>query len=448
MYKQRFAKWKWQKYNNSKVNMRKGASYRATPASRKRLHAQAGAGSSSTKNNNNSSSSSNNSSDGGDAKNNNRALVSMSVLPFDNEDTYHLTAALSTWRAYLHGWSMDPRWKTPTKFDCLPGAQSQLAYVAQDFRGALQHFASRDLTVGGRLLRLGFLRLEEVLLADHIECLWVACVLIPHMLLTAGYTDILLLFVRHVAGIAALRMRDHPLCDATRRLRLLAERDPRQLSFYVESTGSVWVDTVASLRGRDDAVTLDLRRAFFNTVPPRPEAIDAYLGDMESLARQAAAVYGDPHYFPISKEVEALHVRWRYRRVTPDMVPRVEAILAKLDAIDIPPEWSAYHVGASFVRCYLLLAVVPAYLGDFDRAEPWRRKFLTSQHLNDKIWLTSALDLESFLRSVGKVDEAMEVQTCRLEGQVPPPMAKVLDEEENQLVVEIKDEPGDGEESD
>ncbi|KAK0654962.1 Clr5 domain-containing protein, partial [Cercophora newfieldiana] len=191
MYKGQFAKWSWTKYNKS-GNSSKSAKSRTT--GRKRGTPLISA-------------------DGPISKRANAPRRSPATNPgpasalqlfIFNEDVREMEIALKAYSTYITEWSEhEAPWREEKRFEKLS--------VLQMMRLALDHLACSQLEEGGEMLRRAFLQVEDAIHGqDNIEAIWDCCLAVPQLALSAGCTDILLIFTRYLHSLTSIKMPGHP----------------------------------------------------------------------------------------------------------------------------------------------------------------------------------------------------------------------------------------------
>ncbi|KAK3337642.1 Clr5 domain-containing protein [Cercophora scortea] len=363
------------------------------------------------------------------------------------DESRHLTTTMSATRLFILGWAeQDPRWQTPTAFTKMGGYN---ATMISHFIAALKHLQSGEVAEGGRLLRGAFLELEDVVADGHLAAIWDCCVSIPQLALNHARSDILLTFLRYLAGLSAARMPSHPLTLISRSTLAFVEHAHRgraastvaaHIEAYTAAAWRLWTDTMSRLLGPDNISTIHTTRTYL-LIQPHPDAILArrVIADYNRLVCHATSALGAESTTTLTLEYEALLTQLRFALPAPDWEPRITRILHTLAAkpgnLNLPPtEWASGEDRQMYRGSWCLAAFYALQVsGDRQRARVCWQAFLDAPAEGD--WTQFAVRLEEVLRGVGEGEAADEVRRRRGEVQLPRGIVEILEREERALEV-------------
>ncbi|KAK3342054.1 hypothetical protein B0T25DRAFT_357665 [Lasiosphaeria hispida] len=414
MYKGQFAKWGWSKYNKSG----NAATTTRTTKSRTTVARRRGSNPPSPERDRVSKSVS---------QSHRPRLPSFTPnllqLLFVKEETYEIEAILSTYSAYISNWAtLETPWKTESSMRGIIARQEQFS-ILQNMRAALDHFDRHQPQQGGQMLRLAFLQVEEALVTGGgFEAIWDCCLAVPQLVLAQGWLDILLIFTRYLYHLTTLKLTaDHPVARIAHSIFRLVRRDPAQLQLYIQGGWRLWVDLVGRTRGVQDTVTIHLKRGYVILQKPERDVVRSLLPEFALSVEHSLTTRGAIETTSRILEMEMLLARMYIPLFTPDTTMRAEAMLkGVLERVSTKPEnrdvlvhqWS-YLDRYLFFSAYHFLASIADYSGDHDRAVDCRRKSLESP--KDLFWVQTAMTLEQYLRSEGRIEEAAEIERERNE---------------------------------
>ncbi|KAH8880239.1 hypothetical protein GQ53DRAFT_833404 [Thozetella sp. PMI_491] len=403
MYKRQFTKWEWKKYNKpgndpATVVAPRGARPKVQgPAPAKITRPRARQASQLVSAN----------------------VASVARLLFENEGSYQFENILNSYSEYISGWgeAASP-WRSGA-------ARPQEFSILQNFRAALDHFDRDDNEAGGIALRRAFRQVEDVVTDQNIEAIWDCCLAVPQLALSLGRRDILLIFVKYLNQLASVKLRGHPLGRIARNMQKIAEDDPDQLQNYVARAWKLWVDNISRDRGREDPVTIHLKRGYVILMKPELSIVGSLIGEFAAMARTMLAELGEERTTATILELENLLVRMYIPLLSAETRARADAILnGLLLRLEHDPKNKGVPIGMwDWVDRYLsfsahnFLASIADFTGDFKKAEAHRAMILTAP--KDGFWMQTAVQLEKYLRDEGRLEEADAIARQRLEEPEP-----------------------------
>ncbi|KAK0725986.1 Clr5 domain-containing protein, partial [Lasiosphaeris hirsuta] len=342
-------------------------------------------------------------------------------LLFVKDETYEIEAVLSTYGDYISSWAtLETPWKAESSVPGIMARQEQFS-ILQNMRTALDHFDRQQPQQGGRMLRLAFLQVEEALVTGGgFEAIWDCCLAIPQLVLAQGWLDILLIFTRYLYHLTTLKLTSgHPVARIAQAIFRLARRDPAQLQMYIAGGWRLWIDLVRRHRGAEDMVAIHLKRGYVILQRPEPNVVRSLLPDFALSVEHSLATRGAIETTSRVLEMEMLLARMYIPLFTPDTTVRAEAMLKSLlervstkpENRDLPVHQWTYIDRYLFFSAYHFMASIADYSGDHNRAVNYRRKSLESP--KDLFWLQTAMTLEQYLRSEGRIEEAAEIERER-----------------------------------
>ncbi|KAK1758030.1 hypothetical protein QBC47DRAFT_294217 [Echria macrotheca] len=406
MYKGQFAKWRWSKYNKSgsgtgtantsRHSKSRNARRRGTP-----LRAQKPV----------------------------RTICELElepvlarppVLPPLNGDTTEMETTLLAYSSYISTWSEQP---TPWKPSSSLATLAKQSSVLQTVRSALDHFSCSRPAEGGAVLRRAFLQIEDAIATGtDVQAIWDCCLAVPQLVLSTGWTDILLIFTRYLHRLTSVKIPPgHPLATIARSVWRMAQRDPSLLAHYVERGWKLWIDRVGRQRGAYDHVTIHLKRGYVILQTPEREILATLIRDFGATVDQSLLAIGPEQTTARILELEQLLARMYLPLFTAESTQRAEAMLhGILDRVvaqhvgrcegEVDEGWS-YLDRYLFFSAYHFLAAIADHNGQRERAADLRRRSLRSPR--DVLWLQTAERLEEYLRGEGRLDEAEEIAVER-----------------------------------
>ncbi|KAK3695719.1 Clr5 domain-containing protein [Podospora appendiculata] len=419
MYKAQFARWHWHKYSTSSSESSNYAhpTHSGLPGGRKK----------------------------GTARTFSHAGPQLHLL--EPDESRHLTTTMSATRLFILGWAeQDPRWKTPTAFSKMGGYN---ATMISHFIAALKHLQRGEVADGGRLLRCAFLELEDVVADGHLAAIWDCCVSIPQLALNHARGDILLTFLRYLAGLAAARMPSHPLTLIARSTLAFVEHYIRRgagtdaatcsVSAYTAAAWRLWTDTMNRLLGPDNISTIHTTRTYLLIQPHPPDAAltRRVIADYNRLITQATSTLGPATTTTLSLKYDALLTQLRFALPAADWEPRINHVLHTLATKEgnhnlAPAAWASDEDRQIYRGSWCLAAFYALQVsGDRVRARVCLREFLAAPPEGD--WVQFAVRLEEVLMGVGEVEAAEEVRRRRGEVQLPRGIVEILEREERAL---------------
>ncbi|KAK5656051.1 hypothetical protein OQA88_5190 [Cercophora sp. LCS_1] len=317
-------------------------------------------------------------------------------LLFFNAESLELEATLTAYASYITSWSSTP----------FPHPPHHHHSVLQTIRTALDYFALDQPSQGGLYLRKAFLQIEDALstLPTNIEAIWDCCLAVPQLVLNTGWMDILLIFTRYLHHLTALRNPNHPVAAVSRGVFQLAHRDPKQLGYYVERGWKLWVDVITHQRGREDHVTIHLKRGYVILQTPEEEIVRTLVCDFGRCVELSLEERGMVETTRRVLELERLLGRMYLPLFTSESTERAEGMLMGiLGRVGRDKEWGYLDRYLCF-SAYHFLATIADYKGEETVAREYRRRSLESP--KDGFWCQMAGMLEEYLRGEGRIEEA------------------------------------------
>lgn len=403
MYKGQFAKWRWTKYNKSgSTNSNAPGQFKPTKSRPTRR--------------------TNNMMGGGPPDHITKPslqgrrppsqAVELFRLLYQNEDTFHVESTLNVYSSYILKWSeRETPWRSGSGFHDL--MRSQENSILQNISIALDYFRKDRTQLGGEVLRRAFLQIEDAVATGlDIQAIWDCCLAVPQLVLSMGWTDILLIFTRYLHQLTYVKMSGHPIAMISRNLYKLAQRDPEQLQLYIDRGWKLWIDMVGRVRGEHDHVTIHLKRGYIILMKPEQSIVRNIIPDLAHSLRKSLAERGELMTTQRVLELEQLLVRMYIPLFSHESSIRAQMMLSGVLArIENKPDNKGQPVNHwDYLDRYLVfsayhfLASIADYNGEHAKAADYRRKSLASP--KDQFWLQTALRLEDYLRAEGKEDEA------------------------------------------
>lgn len=312
-------------------------------------------------------------------------------------------------RRYIQGCSgQNTHWQHTNKFDVFNKAlSSRIPFIC-----AIHHFANHDHKEGGQAIRQGFLSVEGLIDNDFPFDFFELAVGIPHLLLASGHRDICLLYANYLGGLVSLNKerQQHPLHQMAVSLRILAQSNAEQLQSQLIDLFRLWADQFARVRGFHDRNTLGAfnRCSQFLGEAKAKKVILSY----QLLLRQAIREYSEGHEIPTSIEGDILCMETKLGLRSEDFVQRHEKILELLSRSRTPIketdwEWSTYN------NCNRRLSIYFLRMGDLERSVEYLKKCIGSPR--DCWYLQELLRLEELFRQLGNHRDADDIRLHRLQ---------------------------------
>ncbi|KAK3695789.1 hypothetical protein B0T22DRAFT_534551 [Podospora appendiculata] len=343
-------------------------------------------------------------------------LAQRPSLLSSSDENLHVEGILRAYREYIITWSFsDKPWRpspSPTSPLNNRDPSNEQPSLLQNVNKALNLFRQNQPAQGGALLQLSFLQIEHAIAGgpSDMEAIWDCALGVPQLCLTRGWTDMLVIFARHLHQLTRLRMAaTHPLARMAASMAWLAQRDPAQLQPYVERAWRLWVDVVGALRGAQDHATIHLKRGFVILMRPDRAIVQTLIRDFATSVHASLAARGAQATTNRILELEQLLARMFIPLLSPESSARAQAmllgILARIEAK--PAAAWEYLDRYLFFSAYYFLASIADWQGERDKAADYRRRSLESPR--DRFWVQTAMLLEEYLRVEGRAEEADEI---------------------------------------
>ena len=344
-------------------------------------------------------------------------------LLFENDGSYRFESILSSYAEYISGWSEPSMpWRSRHK---RPAGSPQELSILQNFRAALDHFDEGENESGGVVLRRAFRQVEDAVADQNVEAIWDCCLAVPQLALSQGREDILLIFAKYLKQLTSVRLPGHPLTKLARDMERIAAQDPKELQNYITRAWKLWIDTITRVRGREDPVTIHLKRGYVILMTPEASIVRSLISEFENMAQNMLAAEGEESTTATILELENLLTRMYIPLLSTGTLVRADAllngILMRLEHKpcnkDVPiAMWNYVDRYLSF-SAHNFLASIADFTGEFQVAEARRAMILTAP--KDGFWVQTAAQLEKYLREEGRHEEADEIARQRLEDPEP-----------------------------
>lgn len=415
MYKYRFTKWGWHKYNSK--------SQRSAATTRRPIIRPEGKSRSKFVNIDGSRQSTFRAVRNADRGE--RVLVY--PLLHQNDQARHINIVLKMTQQYIEGemetgidfGKTDPNTQRTSLFSDNHGTNMYQTLVS-----ALGAFILNDIVVGGRLLRRAFRILEidinHMGLIQSVEY----CFSIPHLFVAYGRNDLAILLLKYMAPRLRMIPKRHPLVIICEPLLSLLQT-PRQLSQdSLERVLGLGIDTFAAVRPWDCRTILHFRSRFSSNT--RAEALEEIISSYLDLIQVSLEELSDmdPKVLGIEREVLDFVTRHRFQPVK--TMQWCQAVISKIEAHyakgGIPAQgWREEHQKV-WIDIHCLLIESMAFGGDLDQAIKKSRDVYdfvgtTRRSLAPNKWHANhsfQIWLEVMLYAVGKMDEVEEFREVRM----------------------------------
>ncbi|KAK3372246.1 hypothetical protein B0H63DRAFT_496834 [Podospora didyma] len=365
------------------------------------------------------------------------------MMRFPDEESFYMESTLNQYNIYISTWvRRDAPWTSGF----------HRSSILQDFRTAKDHFTQEHPVEGGECIQRAFNKIQEVVSAElDIEAIWDCCLAVPQLALSTNWTDILLIYTEFLYKITALKQPNHPISKIAKNLHRLASNDPGNnlpaIQKYIESGWKLWINLVSDLRGKQDRVTIHLKRGYVILMNPEQSIVGTLIDDFNASVQKSLEKEGEANTTNHILELEQLLVRmyiplfstestWRARTFLTGILDRIKAkrSVPRITEIDdaeqqdettltfLPsPDWD-YLDRYLFFSVHNFLAAIADSIGEYENAADLRRKSLESPR--DRFWVQTAENLEEYLKSEGRHEEANEIQRQRYE--VVPAMGDLV----------------------
>ncbi|KAK3988437.1 hypothetical protein QBC44DRAFT_243684 [Cladorrhinum sp. PSN332] len=494
MYKGQFSKWKWTKYNKSgntstiksaksRVGKKRGSASTGSNTARHDLRATKAVREFDLDLNHNP-----NVLQQQQQLQQQQYIFHPQILQLDS-DNFKFENSLSAYKALVAHWSgpeHESPWRIiasdPTSLSLSSPFPAPLSTppencILQQVRMALNHFRSDRPTQAGETLRQAFLGIESAICSPqanlNVQVIWDCCLAVPQLTLSLNFPDVLECFTRHVKNVAAIKLsRHHPVTQICQTLSELAraitttttcnkhdngnafhhqhhqvDAAKFHLDKYILSGWNFWLDLASSQRGRQDHVTIHLRRGYAVLVedfPPqplvahplpdmigdRPRAGSNFMADFESSLTRSFKVRGMVRTTARILELEDLLVRMYLPLFTPRKAERAKILLDNIVERNLgrggrdwdPEVISSFHGRYLVFSARYFMASIADYMGEHERARDMRRLSLDmdmdtdmaggelKEKERDLFWMQTALMVVQGLRGEGKDEEAEVIE--------------------------------------
>ena len=284
------------------------------------------------------------------------------------------------------------------------------------FKVAMDHFDLGENLQGGRILRLAFLRIDDLVAAPNLKSFSDLCFLVPHLLLESGRKDILFLYFGYLQNVAQAKLGQHPLTNLTRAFGRLTDT-PEELIRYIMILSHINRDTIAEAAGfHQRARTWAENQAYAcqRTVigdsstggaPPLPH-------DHHMIRLESQSVYWAQHLVMQDADSDDLARQWLRRRFEPGFAQKCEALLGM-----VVGRAEAGMIPRHFARMIETLYV--GWLNDYyETQQEWEHVFRWGRRglslCTDEQYAIWSVHLEELMRKHGSRAEAEELRKRRL----------------------------------
>jgi hypothetical protein len=405
MYKARFTKWGWHKYNSkSRQNDIKKGQHIVVSKGKSCVRPQAKSAGTSP------------AGDRSDMPRNlaRKAIRLNSTLPRGithcSQSELKLEHALTTTRNFIHGnVEQHGDWR-PTKFsvtfDVFGGKRRPI------FRGrmgyALDHLAETKSSSAWNALRQAFLEMEVALDCPHPYYALDLFVLVPGMILMHDRMDILKYYFQHLYALMRRRRGYQDLLSIPQLMITSGQTDKNTLRQHLESLLMVWLDSFTDQCNKAYLVCLELwpRISYYFKTDIIGSRLPTVVSTYRRLLLEAVQEYGPRNYRALRVVASFLAFQIRYKAYQEDFSRTCALVLAGLQQRDTAQdEWNFRLILAEHYR----------EIGDSETAasllEPGSKetdRLVETRDFNGLIRLESAIQEFSRLGKVKKVTELRE----------------------------------------
>jgi len=354
-------------------------------------------------------------------------------LLHENEGTRVMQAGLTAVRHFLHGYVDQDT--AHLKEEVVIGYQDP-SY--RYFKTAMDLFDLKENVLGGRILRLAFLQIEQKVASPDIKTFSDLCFLIPHLLLESNRKDILSAYLQYLTRLVAVKYGKHPLTDMVAALAELIDR-PEDIIRYITALADINSDTISGLGSEvlertkqwaknqsvacrrsisdlDGASSAGSSPSSTALVPvtgvPNPAKHAHYM-----IRLEAQGVYWAQNLVMQSPESDELAEQWLHRNFSDDFAPRAERLYNEVQAQRMAGTFIQGDIFGRMMECLYCGWLNDYYetQQDWPKVFEWGRKGLElSSNEQYVIW---SIHLEHLMREHGTTEEAEELKRRRQEHQ-------------------------------
>jgi hypothetical protein len=305
--------------------------------------------------------------------------------------------------------------------------EPQKTSILQLVSAAQGCFMTGNSQLGGHTLRQAFLGIESAVENGlSIEALWDCCLAVPQLVMTMGWTDMLCIFAKFLYELTSIKLAGHPINKIAESLYKLSRQGLAnwQLEMYVTRGWCVWIDCLSRVRGRQDDVTIHLKRGYVTLINSHHKMARDIICDFGKAVQNSLSKRGAPATTSRILELEHLLVRMFVPLFTPESATRAQAMLKNVaNRIEEKPqnkrlpvtEWDYMDRYLVFSANYFL-ASISDYNNESHLAAEYRKRSLDSPR--DLFWLQTSLLLEQRMRSEGNDIEANALMNERTKVQL------------------------------
>lgn len=417
MYKGQFAKWKWTKYN-------KGGNPNSTKSRvAKKMKSAAGMSPDPKLANAQNQEEDGHAWDQQDAPPEPQLGRQIQMFHFGDED-FQVESTLRAYAALILHWAeQETPWRaTYTDPDWNQLYNPQQNSILQLVRTAHGLFITGNPGLGGVTLRQAFLGIESAVDRGlDVETLWDCCLAVPQLVMATGWTDMLCIFAKFLYELTNIKLPGHPINKIAKSLYKLSRHGlvNWQLEMYVGQGWLVWIDCLSHVRGRQDHLTIHLKRGYVTLIDPHHKMAQDILCDFANTVHESLANRGAAATTSHILELEHLLVRMFAPLFTLESATQAKAmlvgILSRIEGnprnMGLPATQWTYMDRYLVFSANHFLASISDINHDGLMGSEYRRRSLDSPR--DVFWLQTSLLLEQRLRADGNDIEAHAIMLER-----------------------------------